>query len=625
MIKTHLVKTDREGDLRKHNFVCHLIAFPAITGILVILLTLLAPYSFPYYSHSDTAQASSNEISDSHHERQSQDIILEANTFSVQGDAAGNPTEDTEDIELSKNFDDQQRVGVFVLALVFGVFALTALLTKLCVDIFCQFALRIQLVDKPDINRKLHGTPIPVGGGVVIFGVTFLAILGMALIRGHFIPSPVFAVHMLIPLFIAASILVGVGMIDDKWGMSGKKKLLFQILASSIVIFYAEAYSEVAAFGMTFHLEHLFYPLGILWLVGMINSINLLDGADGVAATTGFLMSVTAGIIAWMSGYTVLFFVATIFSGSLLGFFLCNRPPAKVYLGDTGSMLIGLFAAVLLMRTCTTRDFTINVVPPLAIALIPVLDSIFAVIRRINSGRSIFTPDRGHVHHRLQEKFGKGYRVLGILSLLILPGCVAAIVGIISSNDWIPLSVALGLLGIAAATGIFGREELKLLVLRVVNRFKKHFRTKSYDSSGEVFHFQGNGPWQALWEDFIPSLKGLGCIQAHLDINMPFLHEDFSSEWKNLDLRGQTVIPLQCSLPLICDERQIGKLSITFDNSTGTTIHLLHQAYELSDICTKYIGDYININSAIPAKPQPTAAPSHRVHEKKPVSVLNQN
>ena len=99
----------------------------------------------------------------------------------------------------------------------------------------------------------------------------------------------------------------------------------------------------------------------------MINSVNLLDGADGVATTAGLLMTVTAGIIALINGYVLLFCVALIFSGSLSGFFCCNRPPARVYLGDTGSMLTGLFTAVLLMRVCTATDFSISIVPPLAI------------------------------------------------------------------------------------------------------------------------------------------------------------------------------------------------------------------------------------------------------------------
>ena len=474
-----------------------------------------------------------------------------------------------------------------------AIFALAALLTKLGADIYCRIAPRFGFVDKPDVTRKLHEKPIPVGGGIVVFCVTLLLVLTLTLLFGYSLKSPLLTLNTLFPLFIAASIIVCIGLIDDKRGMRGKTKLLFQILASSVVIFFAGAYSEVAAFGMTFQLGHLFYPLGILWLVGMINSVNLLDGADGVASTVGFFMTVTAGVIALVIGYKVLFFVALIISGSLLGFFLCNRPPAKVYLGDTGSMLIGLFVAVLLMRTCVSGNYVINVVPPLAVALIPALDSLFAVTRRVNSGRSIFTPDRGHLHHRLQEKFGKGYRVLGVLSLLILPGCIAAIAGVVYSNDWIPLFVVLGLMGIAVATGVFGREELKLVTLRIVNQLKKRFRVKSYDDLGEVFHFQGNGPWQDLWKDFIPSLKAIDCTKVHLDINMPFLHEDYSSEWENMALRGQTVIHLTCSLPLVYERRQIGKLSISFDSRTSPAIDLLYQAHELNDICMKYIVDYM--------------------------------
>ena len=497
-------------------------------------------------------------------------------------------------LNLWQFLSDRQDGGLVLFGTAVTIFAVVALLTKLCVDVYCQWAPRLGLVDKPDVSRKLHEKPVPVGGGIVIFCVTSLMIFGIALLLARSTDHPLLAVNALFPLLFAATILVGVGLLDDKRGMSGKTKLSFQILVASIVIFHAGAYSEVVAFGMTFHLGHLFYPLGIFWLVGMMNSVNLLDGADGVATTAGFFMTVTAGIIALIHGYTLLFLVALIFSAALSGFFLCNRPPAKVYLGDTGSMLIGFLAGVLLMRACATENFAINIVPPLAVALIPVLDSVFAVMRRINSGRSIFTPDRGHIHHRLQEKFGKGYRVLGILSLLMLPGCVAAIAGVAWSNDWIPLFAVMLLVVIAAVTRVFGREELKLVVHRMANRFKKRFHVKSYNSnSGEVFHFQGTGPWRELWEDFISTLKVMGCVKAHLDINMPFMHEDYSSDWENPDLQGKTVIPLSCSLPLTFEKRQIGKLSITFDNGVGTAMDLLQQANELNAICAKYIDDFI--------------------------------
>ena len=484
------------------------------------------------------------------------------------------------------------------------IFAVCALVTKFGVDAYCQLAPKLGLVDHPDINRKLHEKPIAVGGGVVIFCVTFFAVFVLAMIAKKNVEQPLYAMKSLLPLLIAATMTVSIGLMDDKWGMNGKMKLFFQILASSIVIFFAGAYSKISAFGMTIELGHFFYPIGVFWLVGMINSVNLLDGADGVSVTVGFLMVVAAGIIALINGYMVLLCVALIFSGSLLGFFCCNRPPAKVYLGDTGSMLIGLVAAMLLLRVCSTNNFSINIVPPLAIALIPILDSVYAVVRRINAGRSIFTPDRGHIHHRLQEKVGKGYQLLGILALLVLPGCIAAIVGVTCQNDWIPVLVILGVIGIATTTGVFGREEVRLLVHRMMNQYKKCFRVKSYEERGEVFHFQGTGPWLALWEDFIASLQSMECVKAHLDINMPFLHEDYSSEWKNMDLQDQKEFYLEFSLPLTYENQCIGRLKMTFDNRTSSTFALLYQANELYILCTKYIGDYVRQQKhALPTSP----------------------
>jgi UDP-N-acetylmuramyl pentapeptide phosphotransferase/UDP-N-acetylglucosamine-1-phosphate transferase len=462
--------------------------------------------------------------------------------------------------------------------------------------VYCPLAVKFDLLDKPDENRKLQNGAIPVAGGVVIFCVTFVLAALLATVFSPPPPTSLLTRNTLLPLFFSCSLIVAVGLIDDSKGMKGKTKLLFQIVAASIVISFAGAYSKISLFGTVFDLGHFFYPIGVLWLIGMVNSVNLLDGADGVATTVGFVMSVTAGILALLNGYIVLFVAAIIFSGSLLGFFAVNRPPAKVYLGDTGSMLIGFVVAVLLLRACATDRFVIHAVPPMAVALIPILDSCFAVIRRKNSGRSIFAPDRGHIHHRLLNKVGPGYKPLGILALLTLPGCAGAIAGMYWNNDWLPLIAILCTISLAAWTGLFGREELYLIVNRIVNRLRKRIRHKEYEKSGEVFHFQGQAPWQSLWEDLISTLRKSGCVKAHLDISIPFLHEDFSSDWENMDYRDKEEVYLKCTLPLDYRKQNVGKLKLAFSVQKMSNSSVLYETSELSELCMKYIVDYIKLH-----------------------------
>ena len=474
------------------------------------------------------------------------------------------------------------------------LFALVALVTKYGVEIYCIFAPKFGLVDKPDQQRKIHKQAVPVGGGVVIF----LMFVLFSLLASFFpldVPTNVDVIRRIfLPVCIASLILVCVGLVDDRFGMKGKVKLAFQVLAASILIACAREYSQIILFGYVFDLGHLFYPLGVIWLVGMINAINLLDGADGVASTTGFCMTITIACLASINGHVGLFYIAIAFSGVIFGFFLCNRPPARVYLGDTGSMFIGFTVGILLLRVSVVGNRDIYVISPLAVALIPILDSVFAIVRRKNSGRGIFSPDRGHIHHRLLIKFGKNYETLGILILLILPGCIAAIAGTYFRNDWIPALTCIVVVVAAAITGIFGREELKIIIHRVANRFRKRLQRDKYDQTGEVFHFQGNGPWELLWGDFIPALKRFHCVRAHLDINMPFLHEDYSSEWENMELHNKSKFNLSCSVPLVCESQKVGMLNMTFDTCLISNVEALQIVTDMSDFCVKYIADYIN-------------------------------
>lgn len=232
---------------------------------------------------------------------------------------------------------------------------------------------------------------------------------------------------------------------------------------------FARNYSSVELFGRAVNLGHLFYPIAIFWLVGFINAVNLVDGADGVASTFGVFFFVSAGIIGLIQGrgYEPAALFSFVMAASFLGFFLCNRPPARVYLGDTGSMLIGFLAGILLLNVCSVNRNTIRFFPAFAIAFLPICDSFLAIVRRKLTGRSIYFADRSHLHHRIQTRIGRGYILLAVLSALQIPLCLGGIAGIYYHNDWIPLG---GVLFILVATGLFGRDEL-VIIARAFRKF----------------------------------------------------------------------------------------------------------------------------------------------------------
>lgn len=499
-----------------------------------------------------------------------------------------------------QRFGFKDELGFFMTFTVVAcsVFFVAMIATALTVFPFRALAGKVGMVDHPDNFRKLHSKPVPVGGGVVIFlvltSITCLLVLYRDRIGFHLALSP----KLLLPLIIVSPFIVLIGLIDDKRGMSGKMKLLCQVIAASIIIGFAKYYSEVTYFGIELNLHHLFYPIAVFWIIGMINAINLLDGADGVAVTASFYMSLATACTGYINGHPGIALIALGLAGCLLGFFVHNRPPARIYLGDTGSMFIGLVLGTLILRASAEADRTISVCGPLAIVLIPMVDSFFAVIRRVNSGRTIFSPDRGHLHHLLSLKVSSPYGVLCLLSLLVLPGCVAAVAGAYYHNDFIPVIVSAVVLTVAVLADLFGRREVFILLGRLKWRFRKSFHKEKYIlRNGEVYHIQGNGPWRKLWDRLVPVLSGHSCHRIQLDINIPSRTEDFFGEWENIELRrSERFVAFTTSL--IVGEKRVGTLKLSFSLEDRRRRDLLLYASEVGKLCEECIKQYYESGTA---------------------------
>lgn len=474
------------------------------------------------------------------------------------------------------------------------VFFGAVIATALAVFPFRALAVKIGMVDRPDNVRKLHKKPIPVGGGVVIFIVLSFVIVFMLACQEQLTFALRVSPKLLLPLMIVSPFIVCIGLIDDKKGMDGKTKLLFQIVGASIIIGFAKYYSEISYFGIELNLHHLFYPIAVFWVIGMINSINLLDGADGVAVTVSFYMSLATAGIAYINSHPGIALISLGLAGCLLGFFVHNRPSAKVFLGDTGSMFIGMTLGTLMLRASVESDRTISICGPLAIVLIPMADSFFAIIRRVNSGRTIFSPDRGHIHHLLSLRTGStAYYVLFLLSLLVLPGCLAAVAGTYYRNDLIPVATSVAVLIVAVATDLFGRRELRIMFGRFKGRFRKSFHRKKYMlKNGETYHIQGKGPWKEVWNCLVPLLNDYPCKQMQLDINIPSQNEDFFGEWENVLLENGDQAT-HCSMTLVANKRKVGTLRLFFAGKNCDRDRLLQLTSQLSSICEISIARFL--------------------------------
>ena len=208
----------------------------------------------------------------------------------------------------------------------------------------------------------------------------------------------------------------------------------------------------------------------MFWLVGAMNAINLLDGIDGLATSLGIILSATIGVLAAMKGNYGVAVIATVMTGSLAGFLPYNLPPARMYLGDAGSMLIGLMVGAMAVRALLKTQGTFLLAAPLAIWAIPMLDSGAAILRRQLTGRSVYATDRGHIHHRLLQTLGSNIKVLMVVSACCLLTSVGAVLSVWFQHDLIAVISCLSVVAMLLITGAFGRAECRLLLSRAAER-----------------------------------------------------------------------------------------------------------------------------------------------------------
>ena len=277
------------------------------------------------------------------------------------------------------------KIVLMVIIIFLFVVATTPLIKKI--------AFHINAIDIPN-KRKVHTTPMPRLGGLGMYG-------------GFLLGYMIFGQHSetMNSILIGSIIIIITGIIDDIKPIKASYKFIGQLIAAIIVVFYGHVVLEdVSAFGLYINFSYLSYPLTLAFILGCINCMNLIDGLDGLAAGISAIYFLTIGIIATIGGSIGLDFVLTfIMLGSTLGFLVYNFNPASIFMGDSGSMFLGFIIAIIALLGFKNVTMT-SIIIPLLILAIPILDTLFAIIRRALKGESISTPDKFHIHHQLLNR-----------------------------------------------------------------------------------------------------------------------------------------------------------------------------------------------------------------------------
>jgi UDP-N-acetylmuramyl pentapeptide phosphotransferase/UDP-N-acetylglucosamine-1-phosphate transferase len=257
-----------------------------------------------------------------------------------------------------------------------------------------------RIFDEPD-ERKLHKDAIPSLGGVAMFAAIFFSIvfwsddINFEQLR-----------WMILPLFI----IFMQGLKDDIVAISAVKKLIGQLIATSIMVFWGKLYIDDLNGFLGIHQIPMVVgvALTLFTVAVIINSFNLIDGVDGLAGTIGVVATVTFGTLFFIGHHYSLALISFVVTGALLGFLWYNFSPAKIFMGDGGSLVIGMVLGILCIRFLNSEitlvaDHLPLATPSIAIAIliVPLTDTLRVFILRMMEGRSPFSPDRNHLHHML--------------------------------------------------------------------------------------------------------------------------------------------------------------------------------------------------------------------------------
>ena len=343
-----------------------------------------------------------------------------------------------------------------------GLFFLAALFSLLLTPVVRRLGRRGRAYGQARDGQEQ--APIPRLGGLAIY-LAALAAWGVLLLLPNEVRARFLAEWpMLATLLVPGTLVLLVGVYDDLVGVAPWQKLIIESLAAGLVWWAGVRIVNLPLVGSVIHSPLLSLALTVFWIVAVTNSLNLIDGLDGLAAGIAFFVTVCVFVVSLIQNNHFVCILAITLAGALLGFLRFNFVPASIYLGDTGSLFLGFFLASLAIRTSQKSSTLLAIVVPFVAFGVPLLDTALTVLRRLLGGRPLFVGDRNHIHHRLlQSKLTPRVAVLGLYGLAALFSLGSLLI-IHSTGNLIALAAVL-----AGASGWFLTSQLHYEELSELN------------------------------------------------------------------------------------------------------------------------------------------------------------
>ena len=339
----------------------------------------------------------------------------------------------------------------YSLLLALAALAVTLLATPLVI----RLARRVGALDRPG-PRRIHALPVPTMGGLALA----LTVLGVAWVA-RALPGPAGMLDSrpLLGLTLAAIPILALGAVDDVRGTGPWVKLAIQSCAALVLVLFGYGVPLITnPFGGSFTSGILNVPLTVAWVLIVINAINLVDGLDGLASGAVLIASMSLWWVARTHGDFYVMFISALMAGATLGFLRYNFPPARVFMGDTGSNFLGLVLAAASLLENRKGTAAVTLLFPLVAMGLPIADGVLAFARRAVRGTPVFRPDSEHIHHRLLRLGLSPRNALFVLwHLCLYLGVMAVVLAAL------PREYAWMMLGLLAAGLVFAFEVLEFI------------------------------------------------------------------------------------------------------------------------------------------------------------------
>lgn len=335
-----------------------------------------------------------------------------------------------------------------VIGTIIAAFAVAAVLSYFFTPPVKNFAHKVGAIDVPKDARRMHKKPIPRLGGLAIYGGFLCSIL----IFGQLDET-------MLCVLLGAAIIVALGIFDDVLALGAKLKFVVQIVAAAIPVCIGDLqiglFTNLNPLSDTpfVHLGILAVPATIIWIVGITNAVNLIDGLDGLAVGVSSIAAITMLAVALLTGNMPIAITMAALAGACIGFMPYNLNPAKIFMGDTGSTFLGYMLATVSIMGLFKFYAVISFAVPFLILGLPIFDTANAIIRRVAAGRSPMSPDRGHVHHKLIDM---GFNQKQAVAVLYIISAILGLCAVVLTTSG-ELKAMLLMLALCAAGAVSAR------------------------------------------------------------------------------------------------------------------------------------------------------------------------